>query len=232
MTCFALIWSRVTGCFTLRNRTELANRFHNVENVDMLPAAYFLMLFYPHFMQQTIADCASKGVPQTQQQRPESPNVTLTWHARWYKVHKLRQSRYINSTRLCTLQVDTRYINSTRLCTLQVDTRYINSTRLCTLQVDTRYINSTRLCTLQVDTRYINSTRVCTLVEFMYLVFTRMPGESYRRRLRSLLLRLCDILPALINSLACGFCTSALDLALFETAIVYWVEFELFGVQP
>ena len=24
------------------------------------------------------------------------------------------------------------------------------------------------------------------LVEFMYLVFTRMPGESYRRRLRSL----------------------------------------------
>ena len=25
------------------------------------------------------------------------------------------------------------------------------------------------------------------LVEFMYLVFTRMPGENYRRRLRSLL---------------------------------------------
>ena len=25
-----------------------------------------------------------------------------------------------------------------------------------------------------------------TLVEFMYLVFTRMPGESYRRRLGSL----------------------------------------------
>ena len=29
------------------------------------------------------------------------------------------------------------------------------------------------------------------LVEFMYFVFTRMPGESYRRRLRSLLLYLC-----------------------------------------
>ena len=26
------------------------------------------------------------------------------------------------------------------------------------------------------------------LVEFMYLVFTRMPGESYRRRLRSVVL--------------------------------------------
>ena len=38
------------------------------------------------------------------------------------------------------------------------------------------------------------------LVEFMYLVFTRMPSESYRRRLRSLLY-LCDIFRALINSL-------------------------------
>ena len=28
---------------------------------------------------------------------------------------------------------------------------------------------------------------------FMYLVFTRTPGESYCRRLRSLLLRLCDV---------------------------------------
>ena len=32
------------------------------------------------------------------------------------------------------------------------------------------------------------------LVEFMYLVFTRMSGESYRRRLRSLLLYLCYII--------------------------------------
>ena len=41
------------------------------------------------------------------------------------------------------------------------------------------------------------------LVEFMYLVFTRMPGESYRRRLRSLLLCLRDVFRALVNSLAC-----------------------------
>ena len=32
------------------------------------------------------------------------------------------------------------------------------------------------------------------LVEFMYLVFTRMPGESYRRWLRSLLY-LCILSP-------------------------------------
>ena len=44
----------------------------------------------------------------------------------------------------------------------------------------------------------------CTsLLEFMYLVFTRMPGESYLRQLRSLLLRLCDVFQALINSLTC-----------------------------
>ena len=39
----------------------------------------------------------------------------------------------------------------------------------------------------------------------MYLVFTRMPGESYHRRLRSLLLCLCDVFRALINSLVCWF---------------------------
>ena len=38
------------------------------------------------------------------------------------------------------------------------------------------------------------------LVELMYLIFTRMPGESYRRRLRSLLYSCC-VFRALINSL-------------------------------
>ena len=33
----------------------------------------------------------------------------------------------------------------------------------------------------------------------MYLVFTRMPADSYRRRLRYLLLCLCDVFQALIN---------------------------------
>ena len=39
----------------------------------------------------------------------------------------------------------------------------------------------------------------------MYLVFTRMPGESYRRRLRSLLLYLWYVFRALINSIVCWF---------------------------
>ena len=45
---------------------------------------------------------------------------------------------------------------------------------------------------------------------FMYFVFTRMPGECYRRRLRSLLLCLCDVFRALINSLVCCSATQAL----------------------
>ena len=41
-------------------------------------------------------------------------------------------------------------------------------------------------------------------MEFMYLVFTRTPGESYRRRLFSFFfLYLCYVLRALINSLVC-----------------------------
>ena len=55
----------------------------------------------------------------------------------------------------------------------------------------------------------------------MYLVFTRMPGDSYRRRLRSLLLYLCYVFRALINSLVCWFCTNALALFCF------WVLIEL-----
>ena len=40
-----------------------------------------------------------------------------------------------------------------------------------------------------------------TCEERMYLVFTRMPCEIYRRRFRSLLWRLFDVFRALINSL-------------------------------
>ena len=56
------------------------------------------------------------------------------------------------------------------------------------------------------------------MLEFMYLVFTRMPGESYRRRHRSLLLWLCDVFRALINSLVCG--ASSVSLALRYGSII------------
>ena len=48
----------------------------------------------------------------------------------------------------------------------------------------------------------------------MYLVFTCMPCESYRRWLRFLLL--CYVFQALINSLVCWFCTGTLGLVLVQ----------------
>ena len=61
-----------------------------------------------------------------------------------------------------------------------------------------------------------NTQHNVPLREFMYLAFTRMPGESYRRRLRSLLSYLCHVIRALINSLVSWFCTSAVGLVLFQ----------------
>ena len=56
----------------------------------------------------------------------------------------------------------------------------------------------------------------------MYLVFTRTPGESYRRLLRSLLLCLCDVFRGPVNSLVCWFCTSALGLVLFQIVGIHF----------
>ena len=66
-------------------------------------------------------------------------------------------------------------------------------------------------------------------MELIHLVFTRMPGESCRRRLSSLLLCLCDVFRALMNSLVSRFFTSALRLVLFQIimnlsqAVYLWV---------
>ena len=60
----------------------------------------------------------------------------------------------------------------------------------------------------------------CTSGEFMYLTFTYIPGESYCRWLRSLLLCLCDVFHTLINSLMpCWFCMSTLGLIRFQIMI-------------
>ena len=50
------------------------------------------------------------------------------------------------------------------------------------------------------------ATENVPLMKFIYLVFfTSMPGENYRRRLRSLLLYVCYVHRALITSLVCWF---------------------------
>ena len=81
---------------------------------------------------------------------------------------------------------------------------------------------------------FIEVTPHVPLVEFLYLVFKRMPDESYRRQLGSLLLCLCDVFRALINSLVCWFRTSALGFVLFHNVQSYlhdWVRYCAGAVQ-
>ena len=66
-----------------------------------------------------------------------------------------------------------------------------------------RLFEDERLVRLFEDERLVRLLEDERLVEMMYFVFTRMPGECYRRRLGAFLLCLCDVFPALINSLAC-----------------------------
>ena len=79
---------------------------------------------------------------------------------------------------------------------------------LCTLHLHAHQVRVTvgnsGLCCCTCVT-YRKLTEDVPLVKFMYLVFIRMPGESYCRRLRSLLLSLCYVFRALINSLVWWF---------------------------
>ena len=60
------------------------------------------------------------------------------------------------------------------------------------------------------------------LVGFMYLVFTRMPGESYHKRLRSLLLCLCDVFRVVITSLVCWFELKGPNLSEAASCVRSW----------
>ena len=85
-------------------------------------------------------------------------------------------------------------------CDYESVTASIVCKKFC-LEQQQRPESRTVTCTLRVSKYSVH--KLCLLVEFMYLVFTRMPGESYRKQLRSLLLCLCDFVLALINSLVC-----------------------------
>ena len=88
------------------------------------------------------------------------------------------------------------------------------------------------LCTLYLlacQVRVTIGTTNVPLVEFMYLVFTCVPGESYHMHLGSLLLCLCDIFQALTNSHVSWFCTSTLGLVLFHTVTSSWNAYTVTG---
>ena len=69
-----------------------------------------------------------------------------------------------------------------------------------------------------------SANKVVPLAEFMYLVFTRMPGESCRRRLGSLLLYLCYVFRAQINSLVGWFIDNGVSAPLSIDSINIYTE--------
>ena len=70
-------------------------------------------------------------------------------------------------------------------------------------QQSSNHWTQTNIAQPKTNPKQNDETEDVPLVEFMYRVFTRMPGESYRRRLRSLLLCLCCMFGALINPFVC-----------------------------
>ena len=83
------------------------------------------------------------------------------------------------------------------------------------LHISLQYLHTDFIFPKYRNLSILNCNIWTPLVEFIYLVFTRMSGESYRRRFRSLLC-LCDVFRALINSLVCWLCTNALGLILSQ----------------
>ena len=80
-----------------------------------------------------------------------------------------------------------------------------------------------KLLSEQTTSKKKNDEKDVPLVQFMYFVFPRMPGDSYRRRLRSWLC-LRDVFRALINSLVCWksmslTCPSWLRLTIRESTV-------------
>ena len=83
-TAFCTINYLSVVSFTSHNSTDSVN--------DLQSVVYFLSSLFESTHKGV--NLRSKYVTQVQQQRPESPTVTLTRHACTYKVHELHQ-RYI-----------------------------------------------------------------------------------------------------------------------------------------
>ena len=137
---------------------------------------------------------------------PKGENLWLHWGAgRGHLCH-------FSSTVTCVVQPFT-FLSCQRF--RQAEHRALQKSRGSFIYVSVKNLKQDEAQTAHAESthklhqRYILKT-IChisedvPLVEFMYFVFTRMPGESYRRRLRSLLY-LCDVFRALINSLSCWF---------------------------
>ena len=88
----------------------------------------------------------------------------------------------------------------------------------CFFSSKTKY--STRRGFLNRELSICTTAVTVPLLEPMYLVFTRMPGERYRKRLRSLLY-LCYVFWARINSLECRLKKLFYFLFIFQKTNVF-----------
>ena len=85
-----------------------------------------------------------------------------------------------------------------------------------------KQLSTTQLDSLKEELEWFEDV---PLLEFMYLAFIRMQGESYRRRLRSLLLYLWYVFRALINHLVCSLRSLLLYLCY---VYLWWSLFTLY----
>ena len=104
-------------------------------------------------------------------------------------------NHYVNrmSSRFCVP------VRTLHLCMCQIGQHTIQ--KFSTPEVDTAELSKI-LTHLVVGHRFTWTGSVRLRLQF---AFTRMPGESYRRRLGVLLLCLCDVFRVLINSPVCWF---------------------------
>ena len=132
-------------------------------------------------------------------------DLIMAWNT-WHKYKQQRPESPTNSHMACV--VNKRGINSTRGTSLHQ--RYILKEDVHGGYIHQRYILKEDVHGGYTSGRgYVPCRHICQM-------------RVYRRRPRSLLLYLCYIFRALINSLMCWLCTSALSLVQFQIFSLSW----------
>ena len=127
----------------------------------------------------------SKDVTQTQQQRPELPTVTLTWHASKHKVHKLHQ-KYI----LC---VEFMYLDLilTPLC-FDHDYDHTTVVDLQNRQTIRRHISNDHDYDHTADVEFETDTRQSDATFLMTIIMTTLRLWIFKTDIKQSRNRLCS----------------------------------------
>ena len=99
--CKISVETILSMCSCVRAHTHTYARTHTCTHTGTHPHKYTIIYIYSDTENQQTRELISTQKMSHKQQRPESPTVTLTWHASKYRVHKLLL-RYIFWWSLCT----------------------------------------------------------------------------------------------------------------------------------